>query len=159
VATSLEDISIAERRLARQVLEEAKHYEGTFIIRCSQAAKALGHQGYRSLPQGVRTYISHLGGTIGGSRHKQNGKASKKQPSQGSQMTFDELTPEPLKKKNRSRKKPSLLINDILLPGQATLEEMWFDELQRTSSMQHGLHPEDEYQLSRYFRQQQQADA
>lgn len=158
MATSLTDIPVAERRIARQVLEEAKRYDGVFIVRCSHAAKALGYQGYRSLPQGVRTYISYLGGTIGGSRRKQKEKPPKKQSGQGSQMTFDELTSEPVKKK-RPRKKPSLAITDILLPGQATLEEMWRDELQRNRSMQHGLHPEDEYPLSEYFRQTEQAGA
>lgn len=61
----------SEKRLAEDVVQEARNYTGSFLTRFSAAAKKFGYGNYAGLPQGTRSFISSLGG-------KKGGRASKK---------------------------------------------------------------------------------
>lgn len=50
-----------DEALAKSFLEASRRYAGTFQEKKDVTAHALGFASYREMPQGVRSYISHVG--------------------------------------------------------------------------------------------------
>lgn len=103
-----------EEELGRNLIAAAKKFSGTFLVRFSKAALMMGYRNYGAVPHGAKSFVSSVGGTISGKRKK---------------------AATPVKK--NTMKKPVVL-------KEKTPEELWYDELQKSASMKHGLHPEDE---------------
>lgn len=103
-----------EEELGRNLIAAAKKFSGTFLVRFSKAALMMGYKNYGAVPRGAKSFVSSVGGTI-------SGKQKKDAPSV----------------KKKVVKKPFVL-------KEKTPEELWYEELQKSTSMRHGLHPEDE---------------
>lgn len=53
--------TVEDEDVAKRFLEASRRYAGTFQEKKDPTAHALGFNSYREMPQGVRSYISHVG--------------------------------------------------------------------------------------------------
>lgn len=72
-------ISTEDERVAKQIMEASRSYQGTFLVRYGKAAKAIAKVDYSQLPEGVKSYISSVGGKVSAiTKAKKKEKETKK---------------------------------------------------------------------------------